>query len=250
MDDHGLWALLLGVLGLVFGSFIATVVLRWPLEKSALEGRSYCDACGRRLRAHELVPVFSYLVQRGRCRSCGATIDTTHLLIELAAMLVGVCAGVAAPGVEGAAGAGFGWLLLALAALDLTLFWLPNSLTGALAATGFAAGMIGIAPPLADRVAGGAAGFLALWLVAALYRRARGRMGLGGGDPKLFGAIGLWLGWRALPPVLLIACVMGLCLVLAMRIAGREVRATDRLPFGVMLAAAAWMAWLASALAP
>lgn len=82
-----------------------------------------------------------------------------------------------------------------------------------------------------------------LWLVAALYRSLRGRVGLGGGDPKLFGAIGLWLGWRALPQVLLVAALAGLAIVLAMALAGRRVTATDRLPLGTLLAGAAFLCW-------
>ena len=118
------------------------------------------------------------------------------------------------PGPAGIAGAVFGWLLLALAALDIAEFWLPDPLTLTLALAGFAAGLVGIDPPLTDRLIGGAAGFGSLWLIGFSYKRLRGREGLGGGDPKLLGAIGLWLGWRMLPAVLLLAAMTGLALVL------------------------------------
>jgi leader peptidase (prepilin peptidase) / N-methyltransferase len=137
-----------------------------------------------------------------------------------------------------------GWLLLALAALDLAAFWLPNALNALLAVTGLAVGAAGIGVPLDERLIGGIAGFGALWLVAAGYQRLRGRQGLGGGDPKLFGAIGCWLGWQALPLVLLIACLIGLAAVLGMLSAGRRVQGSDRLAFGVLLAAASWTTWL------
>ena len=243
-----LWPAGLGVLGLVFGSFIATLALRWPQRRSMARGRSQCDACGKGLAAGELVPVLSYLLQRGRCRGCGAAIHPSHVLIECIGLAIGVAAGLAAPGIEGAAGAAFGWLLLALAALDLAAYWLPNVLTGALAATGLAPGLAGLDPPVLDRVIGGAAGFWLLWLLAAGYRRLRGRQGLGGGDPKLFGAIGLWLGWRALPLVMLAACLIGMAGVLGLAMGGRRVLPTDRLPFGVMLASAAFAVWLGMAL--
>lgn len=68
--------------------------------------------------------------------------------------------------------------------------------------------------------------------------------GSGGGDPKLFGAIGLWLGWHALPMVLLLACLLGLAVVLVTRILGRPLAATDRLPLGTLLAPAAFLLWL------
>jgi leader peptidase (prepilin peptidase)/N-methyltransferase len=209
-----------------------------------LAGRSACDGCERTLHATELVPVLSYVAQRGRCRSCGARIVPSHLVVELLGLAIGVASGLAAPGWVGVAGAVFGWLLLALAAIDLRAFWLPDPLTAALAFLGLGGGLLGLAPSLPDRLIGGAAAFAALWLVATGYRRLRGRTGLGGGDPKLFGAIGLWLGWHALPLVLLLACLLGLAVVAVTRILGRPLTATDRLPLGTLLAPAAFLLWL------
>lgn len=243
-----LWPVLLGVLGLAFGSFIATVAIRWPKGRSALRGRSECDACGKALGGTELVPVMSFVLQRGRCRGCGAPIHPSHLVTELAGMAIGIMAGVAMPGIDGVAGAVFGWLLLSLATLDLVAFWLPNLLTGALAAAGLMTGALGIPPPMDARLIGGIGGFAALAAVAAAYRLIRGQQGLGGGDPKLFGAIGCWLGWQALPLVLLAGALIGLAAILGLRMGGRKVAATDRLPFGVMLAAAAFTIWLGTAI--
>jgi leader peptidase (prepilin peptidase)/N-methyltransferase len=239
------WPILLGALGLAFGSFIATVAIRWPEGRSALHGRSACDGCGKPLSASELVPLASFVLLRGRCRSCGSRIAPGHVVTELLGLAVGVVAGVLAPGFAGVAAAACGWLLLALGAIDLAAFWLPDVLTAGLAIVALAGGAMGIDPPLADRVIGGIAGFVSLWAVATVYRVVRGRIGLGGGDPKLFGAIGLWLGWRALPVVLLIATLVGLVAVLAQTIAGRAPRATDRLPLGTLLALAAFGVWAA-----
>jgi leader peptidase (prepilin peptidase)/N-methyltransferase len=244
MSEPLAWPLLLGVLGLVFGSFIATVAIRWPEGRSALKGRSACDGCGKALAWRELVPVFSYLAQRGRCRACGAAISPFHIAVELLGGVIGVVAGIVAPGVEGVAGAVFGWLLLALAALDLRAFWLPNVLTGALAVAGLLTGLAGLAPDLGARLIGGVAGYASLALAAWGYRIARGRDGLGGGDPKLLGAIGLWLGWQVLPLVVLAACVGGLLAVLTMRLGGRALGMQDRMPLGVLLAMAAWAVWV------
>ncbi|WP_313534942.1 A24 family peptidase [Sphingomonas sp.] len=252
MTPVGLWGwpILLGLLGAVFGSFIATIAIRWPEGRSVARGRSACDTCGAPLRATELVPVLSYLLQRGRCRHCSAGIAPSHWLTEVTGMALGLIAGLAAPGVEGAAGAVFGWLLLALAALDLAAFWLPNGLNATLAIAGLGVGALEIGEPLPERVIGGVAGFAVLWLVARGYKALRGRQGLGGGDPKLFGAIGCWLGWENLPMVLLAASLIGLAAVLTMLVEGRRVRVSDRLPFGVMLALGAWAVWLAPQLVP
>jgi leader peptidase (prepilin peptidase)/N-methyltransferase len=240
----GLWAAGLGILGAILGSFLAALVLRWTADRSIIHGRSACDSCGRTLATIDLVPVLSFVALRGRCRTCHAPINRSHLVIELLAVTIGVIAGLTSPGPAGAAGAVFGWLLLALGALDLAAFWLPDRLTATLAAIGLATGLAGFAPDLEERLWGGIAGFGALWLVGEGYRRLRGREGLGGGDPKLFGAIGLSLGWRLLPAVLLIASLIGLGVVMGAALRGRPLARDAALPFGVFLAAAAYPAWL------
>ncbi|KQM18015.1 peptidase A24 [Sphingomonas sp. Leaf24] len=240
------WPILLGVLGAVFGSFIATLVIRWPQGRSIAVGRSACDGCGRVLGATELVPLVSFGLLRGKCRGCGARIARGHVVTEALGLAIGVTAGLVAPGWEGVAGAACGWVLLALGAIDLAAFWLPDRLTGTLAVVALAGVVVGSEPDLPTRLIGGIAGFGSLWLVAALYRRVRGRIGLGGGDPKLFGAIGLWLGWRDLPLVLLLASLAGLLAVATMVATGRGPTATDRLPLGTLLAAAAFLCWTLS----
>lgn len=244
MPEPLAWALALGVAGAIVGSFLAALVVRWPEGRSVARGRSACDACGRTLTAGELVPLMSALASRGRCRGCQAAIDPVHWRVEAAAAVVGAAAGWIAPGAEGVAGAVFGWLLVALAALDARAFWLPDPLVAALAVVGLASGVAGFDPPLADRLIGGIAGFALLWSVGWSYRRVRGREGLGGGDPKLFGAIGLWLGWRLLPAVLVVAGLVGLGVVALRAARGRRVRADDALPLGTLLAVAAYPAWL------
>jgi leader peptidase (prepilin peptidase)/N-methyltransferase len=238
MAEAWLWTLGQGVLGAVFGSYIATVAVRWP---EPARGRSACDGCGRGLRWWELVPLASYLALRGRCARCGAAIAGFHPICEVLGVAVGLGAAMIAPGPTGFSGAVFGWLLLALGAVDVAVFRLPNLLNAALAAAGITTALL-LEQPLTERLVGGLAGFSVLWLAAALYRRARGRQGLGGGDAKLLGAVGLWLGWRALPSVLLIACAVGLVLALALRM-----KRDGRLPFGALLGAASFAIWCAQA---
>lgn len=243
MDD-ALWPVLLGVLGAVIGSFLATLAIRWPQRRSVLRGRSHCDACDTALTVRDLVPLVSAAVARRRCRTCGAAIDPRHWQIELGALVIGVLAGVAVPGPAGLAGAVFGWLLLVLAAIDIAEFLLPDALTAALAGGGLATGALGLAPALGERLIGGIGGFAALWAIGAAYRGLRGRDGLGGGDPKLLGAIGLWLGWQMLPVVVFLAALTGLAVVLAGILRGRGAALSDRMPFGALLAIAAYPAWL------
>ena len=233
------WALGGAIAGLIAGSFIATLVIRWP-QGRGLGGRSACDGCGRHLSLRDLVPVMSWALARGQCRTCGARIDWRHPAIEVVAALVGVAAMVAQPGIEGVAGALFGWQLLALAAFDAEHFWLPDRLTGLLAVSGLTVGAADIGVDLPSRLIGGGVGFAALFAIAWTYRRLRGRAGMGGGDPKLLGAIGCWLGWSPLPYVVLGASVIGLALALVMAMRGQDVAATTRLPLGALMAVAAF----------
>ena len=149
-----------------------------------------------------------------------------------------------APGYQGLSGALFGWLLVTLAALDLKHFWLPDRLVLALVLVAGAAAATGLAPPPVDRAIGAVAGFGGLALIAAAYRWFRKREGLGGGDPKLLGAIGAMLGWQALPFVLLGASSVGLLYVAIRAASGHKVEATDRLPLGALMALAAVPAWI------
>jgi leader peptidase (prepilin peptidase) / N-methyltransferase len=137
-----------------------------------------------------------------------------------------------------------GWSLLLIAAVDARHFWLPDWLTLPLLAGGLAATALFDRPALIDHLIGAAAGFAVLWGIAALYRRTRGREGLGGGDFRLLAAAGAWTGWMGLPSVLLWASVAGLSLVLARLVLKQPVSAEDRLPFGVFLALGIWMTWL------
>lgn len=238
------------VLGLIIGSFLATILVRWPKGESVAVGRSRCDGCGETLRARELVPVLSYLAARGRCRRCGVRIDGRHVAVELAAGLIGLVAFTAHPLPLAAATAVFGWMLLVLASLDAEHHWLPDALTLPLIPLGIGVAALGLGPPLADRLIGAVAGGAGLWAIGAAYRHLRGREGLGGGDPKLLAGIGAWVGVMQLPLVLLGAALLGLIALLLMRMRGAAVTGTTRLPLGTLLALAAWPLWLMSDVLP
>lgn len=231
------------MLGLVAGSFLATLLVRWPAGRSVLTGRSTCDSCGTPVAARDLVPLLSHAMLRGRTRCCGAPIATIHLQVEIGAALIGVVS-FAVAGWQGWQAALFGWLLMTLALFDLRHFWLPDPLTALLAASGLLTGLVSPVPSITDRLIGGGAGFAVLAIIGWGYRRLRGRDGLGGGDPKLLGAIGLWTGWEMLPAIMVAASLIGLAAALVGHLCGRTVSATTRLPLGTLLAAAAWPIWL------
>lgn len=231
-------------LGLIAGSFVAAASMRWPDRLSVMRGRSACDVCAATLGPLELIPILSWAVQRGRCRHCGARIDARHPAIELVAAMIGAIALAGHPGTLGLVTALFGWWLLLIAIIDLEHFWLPDWLTLPLIPLGLIAAWAGLGPALIWRVAGAVIGWSLLFLIAWIYRRLRGREGMGGGDPKLLGAIGAWVGALQLPAILLGAGLVGLAVVLAMRLRGDPVDATSRLPLGTLMALAAWPAWI------
>ena len=238
-------AILGAISGAIVGSFLATLIIRWPKGEQAVVGRSRCDQCERELGPLELVPIVSRLWLRGRCRACEAAIDPTHAQLEMGAAIVGAAALGLAPDPSGLALALFGWMLLPLAWLDWRHLWLPHRLVLPLALGGLAFGGL-LGASLIDRIIGGLAGWAALSLLSLTYRLARGREGLGQGDPKLLGAIGLWLGWVPLAPVLALAAALGIAVALT-----RGLSSKDSLPFGTMLSMAAWpMAWSQLAYVP
>ena len=238
---------LASVAGLIVGSFIAALVHRWPRGESVMTGRSRCAACGRTLTAAELVPLVSYLVQRGRCRRCGAKIGLDAPATELLAAGVGALAFAMLEPELAIVGAPLGWLLLTIALLDLRHFWLPDRLTALVAVLGLGVGFAGLGVDIINRALGGAAGFLALRLIARVYRSIRGRDGMGGGDPKLFGAVGCWVGWTGLPAALLIASLAAFAGLAIGAALGRRVDGQTAIPLGTALAFGGFATFLGQA---
>ena len=257
----------------VIGSFAGVLIRRLPASRPVGLARSECEACGHVLSAAELVPLLSVLALRGRCRACGAAIPRFHLLVELAALLVAASAvlapalvamlphwaGAAASALTGLAPAdappavglqedgtavwadcALGWTLLALAWIDARHFLLPDVLTLPLLLGGLAACAIQEPLALQDHLLGAVLGYGGLRAVALAYRVLRGRDGLGAGDAKLLAACGAWLGWAALPGVLLLAGLLGLAVAGLLRLRGHAVGRATVLPLGPPLAAACW----------
>jgi leader peptidase (prepilin peptidase) / N-methyltransferase len=240
---QALHLVLLVAVALAIGSFIGVLVLRLPAGEP-LSGRSACPSCGARLDAKDLVPVASWFILRGRCRHCRAPIGLFYPAIELAAVAVALWAQSGTEAWVLWASCGFGWTLLALGLIDLRHMVLPDPLTLPLIAAGPIVAAFAAPDSVVDDVAGAASGFAFFTLVAWAYRRWRGRDGLGAGDAKLLAALGAWDGASGLPSVVLLGSMAALGAVLALRLAGRNTTAQDRVPFGPALALAGWVVWL------
>jgi len=230
------------------GSFLFVLIRRLPAQRPVLWGRSQCESCGHRLGPLELVPIVSFLAQRGRCRACGARINVAHLAAELLALLIAAAAvATGAEGLELWGGCGLGWTLLALAWIDWEAGFLPDALTLPLVVSGLALAWWLVPWTLTDRAVGAIVGYLGFRLLATLYRAFRKREGLGQGDAKLLAASGAWLGWQALGNVVLLAALLGLGFALVARARGRSLGPTTALPFGPALAVATFVLWLTQA---
>jgi leader peptidase (prepilin peptidase)/N-methyltransferase len=232
------------VLAPVVGSFLGVVIHRLPVGRSIVFGRSVCDHCGETLTSRDLVPLVSYLARRGWC-SCGrARLSWFHPGIELAALAVALSAATVLSGWLLWVSVGLGWTLLTLAVLDWRTLVLPDALTLPLIPAGLVVAWAVDPGLLLGHALGALAGFASFAAIAAAYRRARRREGLGLGDAKLLAAAGAWLGWQGLPSVVLIAAGSGLAFGLAVSLGDGKLAWTSRVAFGPHLALGFWLVWL------
>ena len=253
-------------LGLAIGSFLNVVIHRlprmlqaqWKQQCAELEGRpadpeprynlwvpaSQCPSCGHRLRALHNIPVVSYLALRGRCAFCGSAVSARYPAVEaLTAVLfawVALTFGWSAAGIGGLILTGF---LVALAFIDADTTLLPDGLTQPLLWLGLLANLNSIYVPLLQAVIGAIAGYLALWSVYWLFKLATGKEGMGYGDFKLLAALGAWLGWKMLLPIILMSSVVGALVGVALMVLARRGREIP-IPFGPYLAAAGFLVLL------
>lgn len=258
----------LGLLGLCIGSFLNVVVHRLPLmleqqwraESAELLGienkdegaplslsrpRSRCPHCGHQIRWFENIPLVSWLALRARCSACKAPISARYPLVEL---LTGVL--LAAVGWRFGAAlttllwCGFAATLVALAAIDWDTTLLPDSLTLPLLWAGLIAATLGWTLPLPTALWGAVAGYLSLWSVYWLFKLTTGKEGMGRGDFKLLAAMGAWLGWQMLLPILLGASIIGAIVGIAMKLSA-SLREGRYVPFGPFLAGSGLVVMLA-----
>jgi len=143
-----------------------------------------------------------------------------------------------------------GWVLAALAVADLVAYRLPDVLTLPLIAAGLVVSRLLPDPDLAGHAIGAVLGFGIFAAVAVAYRNLRGREGLGLGDAKLAAAAGAWLGWQALPSVVLVAALGGILWVALRYLIQGRASLGERIAFGVPLCAAFWLAWIYGPLLP
>ncbi|MCV3277279.1 prepilin peptidase [Aeromonas hydrophila] len=206
--------------------------------------RSACPHCGHAITAMENIPLLSWLWLKGRCRECQAPISARYPLVELlTALLSLVVAATYPPGWGLLAALLLTWVLVALTFIDLDKMLLPDQLTLPLLWGGLLFNLTGGFVPLADAVIGAMAGYLVLWSLYWAFKLLTGKEGMGYGDFKLLAALGAWLGWQALPIVLLLSSLVGAFIGIGL-ILLRNHHQNKPIPFGPYLAIAGWIALL------
>jgi leader peptidase (prepilin peptidase)/N-methyltransferase len=220
-----------GLFGAIIGSFLNVVAHRVPRGESLMSPGSHCPGCGAEVKPYDNIPVVSWLLLRGRCRNCGMRISPRYPLVEFATAI----AFAAVVGVRGfdndlVLELPFVAALIALAAIDFDHKLLPNKIVYPLAAYGVIATLLVDQDDLVENLIAGAGAFLFLLLAVIAYPR-----GMGMGDVKLAGAMGLYLGLSVIPALLvafLSGSLVGIVIIAREGASGRK----KAVPFGVFLA--------------
>lgn len=263
------WIALAAVLGLLVGSFLNVVILRLP-ERMAAEWRreardvleleavdaalppgivrepSHCPHCKHPLSAADNIPLFGWLLLRGRCRYCKARISIQYPLVELlSGVLSAVVVWKLGPTWPALAGLVLTWTLIALSGIDFRTQLLPDQLTLPLLWLGL---LLALKPLLATTapaaILGAAIGYLSLWSVYWLFKLLTGKEGMGHGDFKLLAALGAWMGPLAILPIVLLSSLIGAIVGGSLIALSRHERGVP-MPFGPFIAMAGWVWFVA-----
>jgi leader peptidase (prepilin peptidase)/N-methyltransferase len=223
-----------------------------PIVYNIVTPRSACPKCHAPITALQNIPVVSWLVLRGKCANCAAPISARYPLVELATgVLSAFIAWRFGWGFEACAALLFTWFLIALTMIDFDTQFLPDALTYPLLWLGLLFSLWQPAwgegaPPMDPRasIIGAAAGYLSLWSVYWIFKLITGKEGMGYGDFKLLAALGAWLGWQMLLPIVILASGVGALFGIVIVVRQRKGRDTQ-IAFGPFLAIAGWIALVA-----
>ena len=254
------FALLCALFGLIVGSFLNVLILRlpkmmeqsWRRECSEIMGQprpsettislshpaSHCPHCDAKIRPWHNIPLLSWLLLRGHCADCGATISIRYPLVELISGVLSALTGWQFGfGAEAFSALLLVWSLVALTVIDLDTQLLPDSLTLPLLWLGLTVNIFETWAPLSSAVTGAIIGYGCPWCIYWLFKLTTGKEGMGYGDFKLLAALGAWFGWQAIPLMLLLSSLVGALSGIVVLIVLRKGRDTP-LPFGPYLAGA------------
>lgn len=248
----------MALLGLAIGSFLNVLIHRLPImieqswatpetpdgpELTLAFPASHCPHCKSPIAWYDNVPLFSFILLRGRCRHCSAPISWQYPLVELLTSALFVWSLLThGQWPVALAWAGFAAALLTLAVIDARTTWLPDAITQPMTWGGLIAAALGWSTvSLPDALAGAVVGYLCLWTVYWVFLLVTGKEGMGHGDFKLLAALGAWFGWQQLLAIVLIASISALLVALAM-MWRKQLPSNRQIAFGPFLAlAGAWL---------
>ena len=267
--NHYGWLLpaVLLVLGLMVGSFLNVVIYRLPLMMESRWRRdccellevaqekteaplnlatpnSHCPHCKAAIKPWQNIPVVSYLLLGGKCDNCGTSISVRYPVIELVTGLMTLALGFYFEASAALLGVMLlTWALIALTMIDVDHQLLPDDITLPLMWLGLLFNVGNTYVSLQDAVICAMAGYLILWSIYWLFKLLTGKEGMGYGDFKLLAALGAWLGWQALPVIILLSSLVGAICGIALMVIKRRGKEIP-IPFGPYLAMAGWIALL------
>lgn len=211
MDELFLYKVCIVLLGLLLGSFYNVCIHRYIEGSSVVFPPSHCPKCQKRLVWWELIPLISYMMLRGKCSGCKEHISFRYPLVETISLvwtLLIVCRfGV---GIETFIYLIFGGMLLVISFIDFELFIVPDCISLPGIALGIMASALLADRAVVDALIGAVAGGGVFVVIIYVYKWIRGIDGMGLGDVKLLAMIGAFLGWQALPLVILASSVFAL----------------------------------------
>lgn len=242
MTDETLVIIVAGVLGALIGSFLNVCILRWPKEESVIKPRSHCPGCGKMIAGWDNIPILSWLILRGRCRSCKTGISIQYPLIELAVALI--WAGMAwhyGLDLKALAGSIFFTLLLGIAATDAREYIIPDEFSLGGLVIGLLLSIAGGFDGIIAAVLGAVVGFGLLWGVGAAGTKMFKEEAMGGGDIKMMAMVGAFVGWQGVLLTVFLGALLGTLVFVPLSLVGKK----RLVPFGVFLSLGAAATWIA-----
>ena len=232
-----MFALLAIILGGIWGSFANVCIYRIPINQSVVVKRSYCPSCKGQIKWFDNIPLLSFALLGGKCRSCKAKINKIYFIVELISILTFFL-------INYFFGLTITSLLLAILSIffiiiffiDLKHYIIPNILTFPLMIIGFIKSFdpninTSIFPNYINSLIGGIFGYLIIWLMIYFYKKIKNKEGMGLGDAKLLAVIGFWFGWISIPFVIFISSIVALLFVMPSLI-NKSKKMSSQIPFG------------------
>ena len=224
------------ILGGLWGSFANVCIYRLPLDKGVVSGRSYCPKCKKQITWKDNIPIISFFLLNGKCRKCKKPISSQYALVEFLSILfftiIYFLYGITLTTV----------LLMVLSLsfiiiffIDLKHFIIPNEITFSMMALGFIKSfdpnLNSLFPNYINSLIGGLLGYGIIWSIIFFYKQVRKKEGMGLGDAKLFGVIGFWFGWLAIPFIIFLSSIIALLSVVPSLLKNSRTM-SSQIPFG------------------